>query len=130
MHHRKRTWHGRKRKAAAGNNANRSKVSQSVIPNSTTQKASNAKLLPPNSIGCLPCDALSDSAWRDNCQNVNYLLHDDKFQFQFAPGGISIDEFNRYRHARIHLQRNSFRENLCLHSQNPRSVQEELIGYL
>jgi len=56
------TWHERKRKATVGNNANRSKVSQSVIPSSTTQKASNAKLLPSNSIGRLPHDALSDSA--------------------------------------------------------------------
>lgn len=93
------TWHERKRKASAGNNANRLKVSQSVIPNSTTQKASNAKLLPPNPIGCLPRDALSDSAWRDNYQNVNYLLHDDKFQFQFTPGGILLGEYNRYQHA-------------------------------
>jgi len=53
------TWHERKRKATVGNNANRSKVSQSVILSSTTQKA---KLLPLNSIGRLPHDALSDSA--------------------------------------------------------------------
>lgn len=104
------TWHERKRKAAAGNNANRSKVSQSVIPNSTSQKTSNAKLLPPNPIGYLPRDALSDSAWRDNYQNVNYLLHDDKFQF--TPGGILLGEYNRYQHAWIRFQRNSSRENL------------------
>lgn len=97
------TWHKGKRKAAAGNNANRSKVSQSVIPNSTTQKASNAKLLPTSSIRCLPRDVLSDSAWHDNCQNVNYLLHDDKFQFQFMPDGISLGEYNRYRHVQIRL---------------------------
>lgn len=52
--------------------------------------------------------------WRDNCQNANYLLHDDKFHFQFAPYGISLDmlaniiDIDSGRDVR----RNSFRENL------------------
>lgn len=87
------------------------KVSQSVIPNSMTQKPFvwNFYRRTPSTVypvmlyrtrrGAIIAKTLT------TCCTTN-------FNSNSTPGGIKLDEYNRYRHARIHLQRNSFRENL------------------
>jgi len=111
------TWHERKRKATVGNNANRSKVSQSVIPSSTTQKASNVKLLPSVTLYQTQRDAIIVKMLTTCCTTTNFNFNSRRMESRQT--NITFI-FNGIHFAKI-----------CdHHSQDLRSKKEKSIGYL